>query len=130
MNIKELAEFIVRDDLLSTADNMSALITAIKERQKINRSTNSAILHIGMKVKLNGLRPKYWNGMVAEVVGFNKTRTRANIKILDNLGSDKVFTGTTRHGFPVNALTIIDDTPKSTLTKADDGILIDFINGL
>ena len=56
---------------------LDAISKAIDTRKKLLRETKIALtmsdLKIGDKVKLRDLRPKYINGIVAEVVKLNRT---------------------------------------------------------
>lgn|SRR5574343_898987 len=129
MNLREVVSFIITDASVKN-DGMSAIITAIKERQKINRAGEKALaqatLRVGMAVRLGGLTPKYWNGTEGVITGFNKTRTRANIRITKS--SDfRIKEGSVRDGFPLTTLTPTEVTAYSSITNEDANALLDFL---
>lgn len=133
MNLKDVVEFIISDASVNDT-GMSAIITAVRERQKINRSVERAVaqatLRVGMEVRLSGLTPKYWNGTEGVITGFNKTRTRANIKVTKASDPFRIRVGEVRNGFPLTTLTAIGTAPAtSAITDADADALIEFMGG-
>lgn len=129
MNLKDVVTFIITDDSVDNA-GLDALIVALRERQKINKATARYTLSTGMTVRIGNIKPKYYTGVVGVITGFNKTRTRANIKVTSTNGyNDKVFVGQVVNGFPVSSLTEIAVAPKSVITEEDEGVLYDFMNG-
>lgn len=133
MNLKDVVTFIVTDRSVDTA-GLNAIISAIKDRQRMNRATQSAVakatLSVGMTVSISGIRPKYYNGAKGTIVAFNKTRTRADIRITDTNGAYQLSVGQVAHGFPITTLTVVETAPKSVLTEADGDVLRDFMAGL
>jgi hypothetical protein len=132
MNLKDVVTFIITDSSVKDS-GMDAVITAIRERQKINRQTQKvvaqAVLHIGTNVTVKDIRPKFLTGMKGTIVAFNNTRSRADIRITDNLGNRKIPVGTIKHGFPITCLDEIYTAPKSVITDEDEGVLYDFMRG-
>lgn len=130
MNLRDVVSFIITDASVSSDDGMNAIITAIRERQKINRAGERAVaqatLKVGMSVRLEGLRPKYWNGTEGTITGFNQTRTRANIRVTKS--SDfRIREGMVQTGFPLTTLTPIGAVANSSITDEDADALMDFM---
>jgi hypothetical protein len=134
MDIKDVIKFIITDASVSDS-GMSAIITAVRERQKINRSQSRAIalatIRVGMTVRLSGLTPKYWDGTEGTVVSFNKTRTRATIKITKSSNQFKIKEGTTQQGFPISTLTPVEvkEFGASSITDTEADAFLDFMRG-
>lgn len=131
MNLRDVVSFIITDSSL-THEGMDAVITAVRERQKLNRSTEKvlaqATLRVGMKVRLDGLRPKFWNGSEGVIVSFNNTHSRANLRITKSSHPFKIKEGQVRNGFPLTTLTPTDAT--ATVSETETNALIDFVNGI
>lgn len=117
MNLTEVVTFIVSDPSVDE-DGLSALIVALRERQKLNRVQTrvaaQATLREGMLVSIHNIRPKYWNGVTGRIVSFNSTRTRAELRIVDSLGRvDKygreIVAGHLTGGMPVTCLTVVEE---------------------
>lgn len=133
MNLKDVVNFIITDASVNDG-GMDAIITAVRERQKLKRAVErtvaQATLREGMAVELSGLRPKYWNGTKGVITGFNKTRTRANIRVTESSDVFRIKVGEVRNGFPLTTLTAIGTAPAtSAITDADADALIEFMGG-
>ena len=131
MNLRDVVTFIITDSSV-THDGLNAVITAIRERQKINRASERAVaqatLRVGMKVRLEGLTPKFQNGTEGVITSFNNTRTRASIRITKSSNIFKVKEGFIRDGFPLT--TLIPTEKTATVTDTETSDLIDFLNGI
>ena len=131
MNLRDVVTFIVTDSSV-TNDGIDAVITAIRERQKINRASERAVaqatLRVGMKVRLEGLTPKFWNGTEGVITSFNQTHTRATIRVTKSSHAFKIIEGSTQSGFPLTTLIPTEET--ANVTDAETTALMDFINGI
>jgi hypothetical protein len=77
---------IAKDIILGKHDTeISQIMEAVRERQKLVRSTENAIalseIDIGSKVKLKNIRPKYMNGEVATILGKKRTKFSAKLDV-------------------------------------------------
>ena len=72
---------------------LQSIVEAVRERKKLNRSKNTAIAMVSMKVGdivvLKNLSPKYVNGLKAKIV--EKKRTKFAVTLVD--GSVGRFSG-------------------------------------
>lgn len=131
MNLKDVVTFIITDSSVNTDETLNALWTAVRERQRLNRANSTAIakatLRIGDVVSVSGISPKYLNGMTGRIVAFNKTRSRADIEIVDNRNDYRVAKGARKHGYPVQCLTVVSSTVPSALVEGDTSVM-DFLN--
>ena len=112
MNLKDVVTFIITDASVGNRDGVNAVITAIRERQKLNNANQTALakatLRIGDTISVSGISPKYLNGMQGKIKSFNQTRSRADIEITDNRGDRRVAVGAIKHGYPIQCLTVIN----------------------
>jgi hypothetical protein len=127
MNLNDVVTFIITDASVGNTAGMNSIITAIRERQKLNRANATAVAKVtfqkGTKVKIKDITPKYWVGMTAEIVGFNSKKTVAKLRITDNCGVFRVAVGQERDGFPLSCLAAI--TP---VAPEYDTTVLDFLD--
>jgi len=77
---------IAKDIILGKHDaEITQIINAVRERQKLIRSANTAVniseIEIGSKVKLKNISPKYMNGERATIIGKKRTKFTAKLDV-------------------------------------------------
>lgn len=82
----------------ATRDDIERLADAIRTRQKVLRAEAAAAVTVGMTAKIEGISPKYLNGMVGEVVSIEGSAATVR---LDKASTSKLR-GTQRFGWMVN----------------------------
>ncbi len=127
MDLRTIVTFIITDASVGTREGMDAVITAVRERQRINRANSTAIaratLSVGDKVSVHGISPKYLNGVEGKITSFNKTRSRATIEVTDAKGDSRV--GTIQYGIPVQCFTVLNAV--SGVHLEHDSSVLDFL---
>ena len=84
MNIADAVGFVTAQ---ATSDDLDALQSAIKFRRKALEQVLSQTMQIGSTVTLQGLSPKYLNGLRGDITGI--AGKRANI-LLDEASTDSL----------------------------------------
>ena len=127
MNLRDVVTFIVTDASVDTT-GLNSLITAIKERQRINRANTKAIakatLNLGDTVSISGIRPKYLNGVIGKIKSFSPQRSHANIEVINTQGDHRV--GASQYGIPIQCLTVVNAVAG---VHPIDSTVLDFLEG-
>lgn len=83
----------------ATQDDIDAMYPALKRRQKALGDITAATVQVGIEVRLDGLSPKYLNGLAGTVETIDGTHARASVK-LDKISTDRLRGRSSRFNIP------------------------------
>lgn len=122
MNTADIVKYIVTGSL--SRDELNSIVSAVNETRKLSRAQSKAIAKAtitnGMLVKTFGLSPKYINGIEGVISGgFNKTRTRASIRVTKS-NTSMYPVGSTLSGIPIQCFEVLKSPVAGSSITADD----------
>jgi len=94
---------LIRGEL--TDAQVIGVVNENRRRKNAEKLLKAQTLKIGERCKISGIRPKRLNGTIGTIAGFNRTNTRADLKIANNSIAD----GSMIYGIPLVCLTKMED---------------------
>jgi hypothetical protein len=102
----DILNALVSDELTDAA--VIAVVNEYRRRKRSEKLLAAQTLKIGERCSISGIRPKRLNGTVGTIISFNRTNTRADLKVETSYDALRPK-GAPIYGIPLVCLTKVED---------------------